>query len=370
MKRIIALIMVLCLVFAFTACSSGKAPAEPAQTPAGGQAQQPAAPAAPADDGKVYKFNVSFAAPEFSTTEITAALDRIQEASKGRIEFTYYYSWSITSVPTVVDDLNSGVVDIAAVPVNEHVNLFPYTNLVTYTPFLGLPGMIETADIFHELYSEHEAIQKEYENAGLKYWTNYPCPVYHIFTTKDHSIRKPQDLKGLKLISSSSLMQKYITANGGAAVTAPVTEYATSLNTNVVDGVINHANVIAAFGCLDFINAATVFGESGTADALMIMCFSQKAWNSLPADLQQLFIDEADNLRHDQGAWDKEASQKYISAIEEKGGNVIRLTPEEIAVWADAFKEMREAYIQELIAGGATEAQNIYDALMQKIAKY
>ena len=36
---------------------------------------------------EVYELNVSFAAPEFSTMGITAALDRIQEASEGRIKF-------------------------------------------------------------------------------------------------------------------------------------------------------------------------------------------------------------------------------------------------------------------------------------------
>jgi TRAP-type C4-dicarboxylate transport system substrate-binding protein len=370
MKKVITLILVFCMAFVFTACQSGQPSAEQPQdqqTPTdNNQAKSPA----PADDGKVYKLNVSFAAPEFSTTGITAALDRIQEASKGRLEFTYYYSWSITSVPTVVDDLNSGIVDIAAVPVNEHINLFPYSNLVTYTPFLGLPGMLEAADIFDELYKENEVLQKEYANAGLFYWTNYPCPGYNIYTTKDYAIKKPADLKGIKLITSSALLQQYITAHGGAAVTAPVTEYATSLNTNVVDGVINHVNVVAAFGCMDFINAATIFGDSGTAMSLMMMCISKNVWEELPADLQQLFMDEAKNLRHDQGEWDKEANTKNISIIADKGGAVTHLTGEEIAVWADAFKDMREAYIKDLIAQGATEAQQIYDKLMEKIAKY
>lgn len=358
MKRIIALIMVFCMVFVLAACGGAEAPAEETDgTPA-------------ADDGKVYEMSVSFAAPEFSTTEITASLDRIQAASNGRIKFTYYYSWSITSVPTVVDDLNSGVVDIAAVPINEHLNVFPYSNLITYTPFLGLPGQMEMGEIFDEMYDENDALQQEYAKAGLTYWTNYPLPGYHIFTTKDHAIKTPGDLKGLKLISSSALMQGYISANGGAAVTAPVTEYATSLNTNVVDGVINHINVLAAFGCLDFLNAATVFGDSGTAMAIMAMCISNDAWNELPANLQQLFADEAAALRDNQGAWDKAASEANIKVIEDKGGAVTYLTDAEVKAWADVFTAQREAYIKELAAGGATEAQAIYDALTEKIAAY
>lgn len=351
MKKILSLIMILCLVLALTAC------------------QPNTSSSTTADPDKVYKFNVSFAAPEFSTTEITASLDRIQEASNGKIEFTYYYSWSITSVPTVVDDLTSGVCDIAAVPINEHLNLFPYSNLITYTPFLGLPGMIEASDLFTEMYNEQEAIQKEYTDAGLHYWTNYPMPGYNIYTTdKNNAIKKPEDLKGLKLITSSALMQQYISTHQGAAVTAPVTEYATSLNTNVVNGVINHANVLAAFGCMDFINAATVFGDSGTAMVPMIMAFSETAWSSLPADLQKLFNDEAVDLAHNQGGWDKAANEKNIGIIEEKGGTVTRLTADEIAVWADAFEAQREAYIAELIADGHAEAQNVYDALQEKLA--
>jgi TRAP-type C4-dicarboxylate transport system substrate-binding protein len=143
MKKIIALVLVFSLVFALAACG-------------GGGDSEPVGGDGPADEGKVYKMNVSFAAPEFSNPGITAAFERIQEASNGRIEFTYYYSWSLSSVPTVIDDLNSGIVDIAAVPVTEHMNLFPYTNLVTYTPFLGLPGTMAAGDFFHELYHENE----------------------------------------------------------------------------------------------------------------------------------------------------------------------------------------------------------------------
>lgn len=372
MKKILALLlaaaMMICL---FAACTGTKDDGDKVSD-AGNQSDAPEDSGDPGaeDDGTVYEFNVSFAAPEFSTTEITAALDRIQEASNGRIVFTYYYSWSLTSVATVVDDMNAGICDIAAIAVNEHLNLFPYSNLVTYTPFLGLPDMIAAAQIFDELYADNAVLQDEYTNLGLHYWTNYPCPGYNIFTTSDHAITTPEDLNGLKLISSSSMMQEFIKANGGAAVTAPVTDYATSLNTNVVDGIINHANVIAAFGCLDFIKAATVFGDQGTAVTLMMMCFAQDSWDALPADLQQLFNDEATALRDSQGAWDQAANQSNLDVITAAGGTVTVLDNAQIQVWRDAFAGNTAAYIQSLSDSGATEAQTLYDALQAKIAAY
>ncbi len=259
-------------------------------------------------------------------------------------------------MPTVVDDLNSGVCDIAAVPINGHLNLFPYSNLITYTPFLGLPGMLETADLFTEMHNEQEAISKEYTNAGLHYWTTPCLATIFIPPTRKMRSERPEDLKGLKLISSSALMQAYITDHQGAAVTAPVTEYTTSLNTNVVDGIINHINVLAAFGCMDFIQAATVFGDSGTATAPMVMAISEKVWSQLSPDLQKLFNDEAKILVTVRAVGTGMLT-KGILILSKKKAEPLRLTEAEIKVWADIFAVQREAYIDQLIADGHTEAR-------------
>ena len=323
--------------------------------------------AASADE--VFELNVSFAAPEFSTMGITESLNRIQEASEGRIVFNYYYSWSLASVATVVDDLNSGVVDIAAVPVNEHLNTFPYSNLITYTPFLPLKGMRETAVLFNEMFDEYEALQNEYANLGLHYWTNYPCAPYNIYTTVDKQIKAPADVAGLKLITSSKLMSDFVTSNGGAVVNSPVTDYATNLNTNVVDGVINHINVMAAFGCLDFIGGATSFGDSGTAMNLMMMCISQSCWDRLPDDLKALFEAEKDGLLNGQCDDELEMMTNNTQALIDKGVNIVELTDEEIQVWRDAFEEMRQGYIDELEGQGYDQAQELYDALIAKLAE-
>lgn len=314
---------------------------------------------------KVYDLNVSFAAPEFSTTEITAALDRIQEASEGRLNFTYYYSWSITSVPNVIDDLNAGVVDIAAVPASEHLNRFPYTNLVTYTPFLGHKDIMTGAETFDELFEEYEVFQEEYEKAGLFYWTNYPCAPYNIFTNDNYEIDTPEKLNGLKLITSSAPMQQFITKSGGAPASFPVPEYATSMNTKAVDGLINHANVVAAFGVGDFIEGGTVFGESGTAMTLMTMCISKSTWEQLPEDLQQLFLDEKIALRDDQGLWEYEANARNLDSWP----NLIYLDDEQVAEWKDALGDILDEYILEIEENGAEQASEIYEAVQEKIAE-
>ena len=357
-KKILALLLCAGLIASFgTACGT-----EEGSTPAGsGDA---------AASEEVYKFDVSFATPEPITVAMTETFDRIQEASNGRIEFTYYYSWSLSSVGTIVDDFNTGIVDIGVVPINMHTNLFPYSNLVTDTPFMGIPSMEANTVIYDELYDEYDVFKAEFENAGLHYWTCFANAPYHLFTVGDKAITTPDDLNGVKLMTDDAMLQEYIKNHGGAPVSSPVTEYATNLNTNVVDGAINHGATFSAFGCLDFLGSATVFGDQGFLTSIGTVCFSEEAWNSLPADLQALFEAEAENLRDNYTAEVGAMADGAIQTLKDSGKDVVELTDDQIATWSAEFGEILAKKIAELEKSGATEAQEYYDIVQEKIANY
>ena len=377
-RKTIALILALSLAVALIAGCGGDggsspAPANPAApaspAPGGNNQQAPGtdAPPPPPSDNTVYRFNVSFSMPEFSAPEMIAVFDRIQEASNGRIEFTHYFSWSLTSVPTCIDDLNANLVDICVVPIHEHVNLFPLSSLITVTPFLGFDPFYVIGAMYDEMINEWPELAQEYTSNGVKYWTNIPMPAYNIYTTGNHNIRVPGDLRGLRLLSGTELARRFIQAQGGAPVFSPVTEYATSLNSGVVDGAVTHANLLRAVGSLDFIEAGTLFAEAGVHAAIMAWLFSQQAWDSLPADLQQLFTNEAEAMRDGHAQWDYNSHSGNIAAIEGEGGELIRLTYDEIKAWEDAFASLADEYIQELIGNGHTSAQAVYDAIKAKV---
>ena len=125
---------------------------------------------------------------------------------------------------------------------------------------------------------------------------------------------------------------------------------------------------VVLLGCLDFLNGVTTFGESGMAMNLMMMCISQSCWDRLPEDLQQLFNDEIDNLLNEQCDQDIEMSTNNMKVLEDRGVPITALNEEEIAVWRDAFDDMRQGYIDELESTGYDQAQELYDALMEKLA--
>ncbi len=349
MKKILSMLMLV--VFAltlFTGCGEK-----------GGEAKE----------DKVYEFNVSFAAPEMATTALTAVFERMEEQSEGRLKFNIFYSWSLTSIDSVVKDLQSGVADIAAVAPHEYLNLFPRNTMVTGTPFLGQPGMVEAGEIYTELLEEYPSLMQEYEELGLHYWTYYYNPPYNLFSTEETSAITPDDFKGRKVITSESMMQQLIADNNGAPVTSAITDYYSNLEKGVADGALSHLNALNAFGCGELLNSATVFGEGGMYMKTMVFLFNGDKWDELPDDLKAIIDGEAANLAAESAVEELSKTQAGMAAFAEKG-TVHELTEEEVEVWKTEFAPILEEYLVQLESEGVEDARELYEAVEEKVASY
>lgn len=369
MKKMLCTILALCLILvAFAGCNGGNQPASTAAS-TGSAATSTAGssePApAPAGDGETFHFNVSLSTPEQHSVPIVEILDRIQDESNGRIEMTYYYSWSLTSVATIIDDMNSGIVDMGVHSL-ENDTFFPYSNLITNTPFMGMT-MALTAENFDEMYDQYPVFEEEFTKNGIVYWAAHPINEQQLYTVTDHEIRTPADLNGLRIATGVPMLQQFINENGGAGVSFAVPELSTLVNTGVVDGVMQQPGIMTAFGVIDFLGSATIFGEAGISSATMVFSFAKDKWDAMPADLQQLFTDEAVNMRDSIAAFMYELNTPVNEGLLENTP-AIKLTDEEIKVWSDAFAPIAAAHIEDLNSRGCDQAQEIYDAVKAKVA--
>ncbi|MPW24737.1 hypothetical protein GC105_02895 [Alkalibaculum sp. M08DMB] len=358
-KKLTSIIMFFCLMITLLAGCSGGSDNDSVESNT------------EVDKDKVHEFNVSFAAPEAATVPLTDVFRRMEQTSEGRLKFNIFYSWSLSSVDSVIKDLQSGVTDIAVVPPHEHLNLFPRTSLITGTPFLGLPGILEAGEIYNEMLEEYPSLKAEYEDLELTYWTTIFMPQNNLFQTGSYGelIVKPSDLRGHKIIGSNTMMQKLIASNSGAPVTAHVTEYYSNLEKGVADSVVQHLSALNAFGCGELIKKATVFGDSGMMINSMALIFSTNKWNSLPEDLQQIFTSEAENLRIENAKVDEFKIKAAMDKLSETA-EVYTLTDAELKEWKDAFEPILKEYIDQLEADGADDAWELYEGVIEKVANY
>ena len=319
-------------------------------------------------DASTHHFNVSFTFAEPLNRGIVEGLDRIQERSDGRITMTYYHGWSLSSVPTIIDDINAGFVSMGMIPVTEHLNRLPYTSTATYLPLLGFPHMLDIGPVFDDMFNTlDEIFAGEYDRNDLVYFFNVAMPPYHLWLTGDHEIRVPGDLAGLRIVTSCRVLQQFLTENGAAPVSMPVTDYAISMSTGVIDGAIMHVNSMRSFGALDFTESATIFADEGLTTAAHVMAIDRRLWDEMDSGLQEIFISESEAIRDAQNQLAYNLSVTNMEWFEnERNANITVLTTDVLAVWRAGVHAAIEQELQNRVNDGFVHVFEVYEEVRSR----
>jgi TRAP-type C4-dicarboxylate transport system substrate-binding protein len=157
-------------------------------------------------------------------------------------------------------------------------------------------------------------------------------------------------------------------AAGATAVQLDIGEMATSLNSGLIQGVMNHFPVLNVFGALEFLKYHTVFGEGGINMSPMYVIMNTDKLKSLPADLQKILIDSGKIWLDKFSELDAADMAVALAYVKEKNHTTTTLTPEQIKVWYDLVKQpIHDKWIADCNAKGLP-GQAVYDEAL-KLAK-
>lgn len=209
-------------------------------------------------------------------------------------------------------------------------------NLIMGLPFMGWPEDQEPIKIYHQLLSEFPEMRNEWQ--GITVLGHIMMPPTGISTVKT-PVRKPADIKGMKIMGSEFMLNATMKAAGATAVQLDIGDMSPSLNTGLIEGIMNHLPVMNVFGALDILNYHAVFGESGITSGSAYIIMNTNFLNKLPADMKQLIIDSGK-------AWDQkfiELSHMDIVMSQKKaqklGHTFNYLSEDEIKDWYDLVKK-------------------------------
>lgn len=344
-KRIVSLILSAILAVSLAACgkgdSSGKTDTESKNTSAGSESTYT----------ETYEWNVSITFGEPATRNILAMLDEVEEKTNGRMKFNVYPSNSLVGITEVPDALRDGIADIALVASVNYPSILTYNAELIGMPFSGIQDSYQACELWHALYEEYpDEMQGELDEMGALVWYAYATPQYHILTTDSRNeIRKPEDLKGHKIMSGKTQWIDFVNQYGGAGIQQAPTAYYENLEKGVADGIIQSYTTTRTFGCLELMGSATEFAEEGAFYDMFFLAISQKSWNELDSEVQQAFLDVNADYAAEIAENDRSMSDN-ASAIEELGDgfNRVILTDEEVRVWQDAMKPINEKAVTTL----------------------
>ena len=113
------------------------------------------------------------------------------------------------------------------------------------TMIAELPNAIPLdAPGYEALWASFDEISGEFPGTvPLALWTSEP----NIFIMKDHDIRTPEDLAGLKIRVAGATAAEVATALGATPVQMPINQVYNALQTGLIDGVITGASTLSDF---------------------------------------------------------------------------------------------------------------------------
>lgn len=362
MKKLITLLLALCMVLSLCACggtdsSTGDDSTAEADTSVSGSSDE------------VYTVAIQLTFPEESADGAKETMAAIEEASGGRIHFEVYYSYSFVDAEDVIDALETNQLDVAGFMPSDHNSIFPLTGAMMSLPLLNFPSWEASTQILLSMLYNNEDMMAEFTDNSLVFWAGYMCPGYQIFFTSDITDTTPSVFSGKTVMCDQAQMQSFINQNSGGAISVIPTDYLSNLQNGVADTLVQHVNCGYAFGCYDYVETAIFFGEGGFYNLPLLYAFSESFWNSLPEDLQEIFMEYADDMSYNSYMSDVALYENVALPTLEEAAEIIVLDDEEIAVWQEAIAPIVETALED-IAGDSPNAMEAYEQLTTMIAEY
>ena len=155
---------------------------------------------------------------------------------------------------------------------------------------------------------------------------------------------KLEDLKGLK-VRSYGFNARMVSALGAVPVALPQGGVYEALQKGVADATFGPSEVLKGWKQAEVIKY-TIDCRSIGYTAGFYVAMNLDRWNALPKELQEVFTEVSSEWIPKHGeAWD-ESDQAGIEFSKGLGNEVIMLSEEESARWAEVVAPVKDAYIE------------------------
>lgn len=211
--------------------------------------------------------------------ELSSFAEKVKEESEGSINITIIPNGTLGSESDMVSQIQGGALDMAKVSASTLGNFSELYNAYSVPYVFDNQEhyySVMDGDITKELY---KATEKD-GFIGLTWLDSGSRSFY----TKDTPIRKPEDLKGLKIRTMDSQMAiDMMNCFGGSATVMGYSDIYTGLQQGVIDGAENNVTALRDHG-----DVAKYYCFDEHTRIPDIVVFSSKVWNEMSPEQQEV----------------------------------------------------------------------------------
>ncbi|MBR0597467.1 C4-dicarboxylate TRAP transporter substrate-binding protein [Sinanaerobacter chloroacetimidivorans] len=332
-KRILCLVTVLCMIFSLAACGGGGA-TDNTQ----GRSERKTITLTIGGGHPSNTMSYTKVAADFFQPEVTK---RCAEKTNYDIEWIDAYGGTVAGLDEALVATQNGLLDVFASTFAFDTKKLLLMNLPYYVPFSSQDPVIATkasrmvAEQFPEVY---DGLWKQYNQKFLAFG---PTGDYELISK--FPIAKAADVKGHKLGGAGSVMP-WLAGVGATPVQSTFNEVYTNLQTGVYEGYVVWSDTAMRYKWDEIAKYYTKVGFG--AAAIQGITVNLDTWNSLPKEVQDIFLEvaaEYEELSAETAkSWDEEA----FAVMEKNNGlQVTELSDEEKAIWLDSIENLPEKWI-------------------------
>jgi tripartite ATP-independent transporter DctP family solute receptor len=246
-------------------------------------------------------------------TRARQALDRIREASQGRLEIRLFPANQLGSDTDLLSQLRSGGV--------EFFNLST-SILATFVAAAGIPNTGFAFADYNAVWRAMDGALGDYIRAQITERGIVPVSKiqdngFRQITTSTRPITKPEDLRGLKIrVPPAPILTSLFSALGAGPTPINFSELYSALQTKIVEGQENPLAIIATTHLNEVQRYCSM--TSHVWDGYWILG-NRRAWRRLPDDLRTLVTHEFDRSVMDEREDIAKLSQALRQELAAKG---------------------------------------------------
>ena len=271
----------------------------------------------------------------------------VKEKTGGKVEVQVFPSSQLGNQRDLVEGTQFGTID------------FTMTSTAVLGNFLPQAAVFDLPFIFRDVQHAYKALDTvgmeiAEKLQGMKLLAYYENGVRHMTNSK-RPIRKPEDMKGLKIrVMEQPIYIEMIKALGGNPTPMAFGELFTALQQGVVDGQENPAAHIYTARFFEVQKYISLTAHTYSAEPMLV---SLAAWNKLPKDLQEKIQSAANESRDWQRDLCRQLEEGYWTKIQESGKSEINRDVDKQAfadatrgVWAMFEKKVGKENIEKIVA--------------------
>jgi tripartite ATP-independent transporter DctP family solute receptor len=318
MKKLLVLLLAVCMVFAFAAC--------------GGGSNEPA----PADPGETFTLTIGTTVQDDSATGralLEVFKPYIEEHSNGRIEVIVQNNSVLGSDREIYEALQLNTVQASQGPLSTLANFAP-DFAVCDLPFLFTSKEEAYANLDGEFGDALAATLPQYGMRIIAYGEN----AFRNISNNQHPVKTAEDLKGLDIrVMESPVNIATYKAMGTNPTPMAFSELYGALQNGTVDGQDNGIVLTYTNKLYEVQPYYTFTHHLYAANAVVV---SEEFWQSLPEDLQQVITEASFEAMKFQRDLNTQLEDELVATMEAAGVTFDTLPDEEIAKLVEATKDV------------------------------